>query len=103
MLFRPSGFYDASQGFGEIVGRVYDDLYGLSVLCVRIVQVNLQNQPHGPRWFSQDDVGQLVRRCIEAENIESGAYHGVSGNARGVWDLSATERDLGYRPSDGIR
>ena len=102
MPFRPSGFYGASKAFGEILGRVYADHYDLSVLCIRIVQVNRENRPHSPRWFSHDDVAQLVRRCIEAENIRFGVYYGVSGNAQAVWDISNAERDLGYRPKDGI-
>ena len=103
MPFRPSGFYGASKGFGEILGRVYADHYGLSVLCIRIVQVNRENRPHGPRWFSHDDVEQLVRRCIETKDVTFGVYYGVSGNRDAVWDISNSERDLDYRPKDGIR
>ena len=100
MPFRPSGFYGASKAFGEILGRVYADHYGLSVLCIRIVQVNKENRPHGPRWFSHDDVEQMVRRCIEAKDIKFSVYYGVSGNSHAVWDLSNSQRDLGYRPKD---
>ena len=103
MPFRPSGFYGASKAFGEILGRVYADHYGLSVLCIRIVQVNRENRPHGARWFSHNDVEQMVRRCIETEDITFGIYYGVSDNSGAVWDLSNAERDLGYRPTDGIR
>jgi nucleoside-diphosphate-sugar epimerase len=100
MPFRPSGFYGASKAFGEILGRVYAEHYGLSVLCIRIVQVNKENRPHGPRWFSHDDVEQMVRCCIEAKDIKFGVYYGVSGNSHAVWDLSNSQRDLGYRPKD---
>ena len=100
MPFRPSGFYGASKAFGEILGRVYADHYGLSVLCIRIVQVNRENRPHSPRWFSHDDVEQMVRCCIEAKDIKFGVYYGVSGNSHAVWDLSNSRRDLGYRPKD---
>jgi uronate dehydrogenase len=103
MPFRPSGFYGASKAFGEILGRLYADRYGLSVLCIRIVQVNRENRPHGPRWFSHDDLEQLVRRCIEVEDISFGVYYGVSANSQAVWDLSNAERDVGYQPKDGIR
>ena len=89
MPFRPSGFYGASKAFGEILGRVYADQYGLSVLCIRIVQVNRENRPHSPRWFSHDDVEQMVRRCIEAKGIDFGVYYGVSGNSHAVWDISS--------------
>ena len=102
MPFRPSGFYGASKAFGEILGRVYSDHHGLSVLCIRIVQVNRENRPHGPRWFSHDDVEQMVRRCIEAKDIKFGVYYGVSGNSHAVWDMSSAQADLGYVPKDGI-
>lgn len=98
--FRPSGLFGTSKAFGEILGRAYADHYGLSVLCIRIVQVNRENRPHGPRWFSHDDVEQMVRRCIEAKDIKFGVYYGVSGNSHAVWDISNAERDLGYRPRD---
>jgi nucleoside-diphosphate-sugar epimerase len=101
--FRPSGFYGASKGFGEVLGRVYSDHYGLSVLCIRIVQVNREDRPHGPRWFSHDDLDQLVRRCIAVRDVSFGVYWGVSDNSHAVWDLSNAERDLGYRPRDGVR
>jgi nucleoside-diphosphate-sugar epimerase len=101
--FRPSGFYGASKAFGEVLGRVYADHYGLSVLCIRIVQVNRENRPHGPRWFSHDDMEQLVRRCIETRDTRFGVYYGVSANSRSVWDISNAYHDLGYRPKDGIR
>lgn len=103
MPFRPSGFYGASKAFGEILGRVYADHYDLSVLCIRIVQANRDDRPLGPRWFSHDDVEQMVRLCIDAEDIKFGVYYGVSDNSHAVWDLSNSESDLGYRPKDGIR
>lgn len=102
MPFRPSGVYGVSKAFGEILGRVYADHHGLSVLCIRIVQANAENHPHGPRWFSHDDVEQMVRRCIETKDIDFGVYYGVSGNSHAVWDLSNSKRDLGYEPTDGI-
>ena len=71
--------------------------------CIRIVQANPENRLHGPRWFSHDNVEQMVRRCVEAGNIMFGVYCGVSGNGHAVWDISNAECDLGYRPKDGIR
>jgi nucleoside-diphosphate-sugar epimerase len=103
MPFRPSGFYGASKACGEILGRVYADHHGLSVICIRIVQVNADNRPHGPRWFSHDDLEQMVRRCIEVPDIRFAVYYGVSGNSHAIWDLSTNERDLGYYPKDGIK
>ena len=44
-----------------------------------------------------------MRRCIEAKDIAFGVYYGVSANSNAVWDISNAERDLGYRPKDGIR
>lgn len=103
MPFRPSGFYGASKAFGEILGRVYADHYGLSVLCIRIVQVYPENSPRSHRWFSHDDLERLVRKCIEAQNLRFGVYYGISANSHAIWDLSNAEREIGYRPQDGIR
>ena len=67
---------------------------------MRIVQVNNENSPDGTRWFSHDDIEQMVRRCIEAQEIKCGVYYGVSANSPAVWDISNAERDLGYQPWD---
>ena len=101
--FRPSGFYGASKAFGEILGRVYSDHHGLSVLCIRIVQANRENHPHSPRWFSHNDVEQMVRKCIEEKDLPFGVYYGVSANRHAIWDILNAEQNLGYRPIDGIR
>ena len=101
--FRPSGFYGASKAFAEILGRVYSDQHGLSVLCIRIVQANQENRPHSPRWIRHSDVEQMLRKCIEAKDLPYGVYYGVSDNRNAIWDISNAERDLGYRPIDGIR
>ena len=77
--FRSSGLFGTSKAFGEILGRAYADHYGLSVLCIRIVQVNRENRPHGPRWFSHDDVEQMVRRLYRGEG------HQVRRLLWGLW------------------
>ena len=68
-----------------------------------IVQANRENHNHSHRWFSHDDLEQLVRRCIEATDIAFGVYYVVSANSNAVWDISNAERDLDYRLKDGIR
>ena len=99
--FRPNRLYGVSKAFGEVLGRMYSHYHGLSILCIRIVQVNPENRPSGPGWFSHDDLEQMVRRCIEAKDIPFGVYYGVSGNKHAIWDISNSERELGHKPKDG--
>ena len=45
----------------------------------------------------------ILNTHIPEDHKWFGVYYGVSDNAHVVWDLSGAERDLGYRPKDGIR
>jgi len=66
---RPDTRYGVSKVFGEAVGRLYADKYGLSVACLRIGTFRTPERPIDSRqlltWISHRDMVQLVRRCID--------------------------------------
>jgi uronate dehydrogenase len=98
---RPDSLYAVSKVFGEALGRMYADKYGLSVVSLRIGTCceSPLNRRTLSTWLSFRDLVQLVRICVEAPAVHYETVWGVSGNTRGWWDNRAAER-LGYRPGD---
>ena len=107
-VFRPDSFYGAAKVWGEALGRYYSDRFGLEVICLRIGSYQYRQKPpswtSGIRilstWLSDRDLVQLVRRSIDTPNIRFGIYYGISNNARGYWDLTNAQSELGYTPQD---
>jgi uronate dehydrogenase len=98
---RPDSRYGLSKVFGEQVGRLYADKYGLEVFCLRIG--NLNPKPVDKRrlsiWLSPRDLAQLVRIGVDHPDIRFEIVYGVSNNRRSWYDNSNAAR-LGYRPLD---
>jgi uronate dehydrogenase len=98
---RPDTFYGVSKAFGEVLGRLYADKYGLEVVCLRIG--GFAERPTTLRqlsmWLSPRDCIQLVRCCLDAPAVGFTVVYGVSANTRSWWkDDSAAS--LGYQPQD---
>jgi uronate dehydrogenase len=100
---RPDTRYGVSKVFGEAVGRLYADKYGLSVACLRIGTFRTPDRPIEARqlltWISHRDMVQLVRRCIDYPDYHYVTVYGVSNNLRSRWD-NTNVKFLGYRPQD---
>ena len=98
---RPDSRYGVSKVFGEALGSLYADKYGMEVVCVRIGNVN--PRPMDKRrlsiWLSPRDLAQLVSIAIDKPGIRFEIVYGVSGNRRSWYDNSNAER-LGYAPRD---
>jgi uronate dehydrogenase len=101
VYIKPDGRYGVSKVFGEALGSLYADKYGLEVFLMRIGNVN--RQPLDKRrlsiWISPRDIAQLVSIGIDHPDIRFEIVYGVSGNKRSWYDNSNAER-LGYRPQD---
>ncbi len=98
---KPDSRYGVSKVFGEQLGSLYSDKYGLEVFCIRIG--NLNPAPADKRrlslWLSPRDLSQLVQIGIEHPGIRFEIVYGVSGNKRSWYDNSNAQR-LGYKPQD---
>jgi uronate dehydrogenase len=101
MYPKPDSRYGVSKVFGEALGSLYADKYGMQFMMVRIGNVN--PEPIDKRrlsiWVSPRDIAQLVSIGIEHPDIRFEIVYGVSGNTRSWYDNSNAER-LGYRPKD---
>jgi len=100
---RPDSLYGVSKVFGEALGRMYADKYGMSVACLRIGTFRTPDRPSEARqlltWLSHRDMAQLARRCIEHEAYHFVVVYGASNNLRNRWDNSNV-KFLGYAPQD---
>jgi len=98
---RPDSRYGVSKIFGEAMGALYADKYGLGVLAIRIGFVDIR--PIDVRrlsiWVSPRDLAQLVSIGLEHPDLGYGVVYGMSDNARAWWDNSSALR-LGYKPQD---
>lgn len=99
---KPDSRYGLSKVFGEAIGSLYADKYGMEVFCIRIGNVN--SAPVDKRrlsiWLSPRDLSRLVTIGIEHPRIRFEIVYGVSGNKRSWYNNSNATR-LGYRPHDG--
>jgi uronate dehydrogenase len=101
VYIRPDGRYGVSKVFGEALGSLYADKYGMEVFLMRIGNVN--PVPLDKRrlsiWLSPRDLAQLVSIGIEHPDIRCEIVYGISGNKR-AWYDNANAARLGYRPQD---
>jgi uronate dehydrogenase len=101
VYIKPDGRYGVSKVFGEALGSLYADKYGMQVFLMRIGNVN--PEPLDKRrlaiWLSPRDLAQLVQIGIDHPDVRFEIVYGVSGNKRSWYDNSNATR-LGYRPLD---
>ncbi|MEA3193006.1 MAG: uronate dehydrogenase [Betaproteobacteria bacterium] len=98
---RPDSRYGVSKVFGEALGRLYTDKYGMEMFMIRIGNVN--PKPLDKRrlsiWISPRDIAQLVSIGIDRPGIEFEIVYGISRNKR-AWYDNANAYRLGYQPQD---
>lgn len=102
---RPDSDYGASKAFGEALGRLYSEHFGLQVACLRIGSFTEENDPTAnirmrATWCSHRDLAQLIRLCLKAPDLQFDIFYGVSANTWRFWDTSHAESVLGYRSAD---
>jgi uronate dehydrogenase len=98
---RPDSRYGVSKVFGEALGRLYADKYGMEMFMIRIGNVN--PKPVDKRrlsiWISPRDIAQLVAIGIDRPGIKFEIVYGISRNKR-AWYDNANAYRLGYDPQD---
>jgi uronate dehydrogenase len=98
---RPDTYYGVSKVFGEALGRLMVDRYGLEVVCLRIG--SWKDRPESIRelstWLSPADGVRLIHASLSAPDVTFEVVYGISANTRAWWDL-APARALGYLSVD---
>jgi uronate dehydrogenase len=99
---RPDSLYGVTKVFGEALGRLYADKFGLQVITVRIG--SFEQQPSDPRhlhtWLSPGDALRLFKACLTARSIDYLTVYGVSANTQTWWPSGEAARIIGYEPQD---
>jgi uronate dehydrogenase len=95
---RPDGLYGASKVWGEALGRMYYDRFGLSVVCLRIgsFRPRPQEKRELATWLSHADGVRLVRAALTAE-VGFAIVYGASANTRRWWPPDTL---IGFQPQD---
>lgn len=98
---RPDSLYGVTKVYGEALGRMYADKFGVEVICVRIG--GFRERPNQVRdlstWLSHGDAVRLFAACLSAPASGFRIVYGASANTRLFWDLTSA-RELGYAPQD---
>lgn len=98
---RPDTYYGLSKVFGEALGRLYVDRFGMRFAGLRIG--SFDDRPRSPRglstWLSHGDAVRLVHACLTAPDLTYALVWGISANTRRWFDLEPG-RALGYQPAD---
>ena len=97
---RPDTYYGVSKAFGEALGRLYAEKWGVSVVCIRIGSCIERpvDRRHLSTWLSPRDAINLFTAAVDAP-VQFSIVYGISANTRGWWDLTSA-RALGYEPQD---
>ena len=98
---KPDSRYGVSKAFGEQIGSLYADKYGMEVFCMRIGNVTVAppDKRRLSNWISPRDFARLVSVGIDNPDIRFEIVYGVSDNTRTWYDNSNAYR-LGYKPQD---
>ena len=106
-LLRPDCLYGVSKAFGEAIGRLYFDKYGISFIALRIGGVLMKegwqrrSYPGLAMWLSHRDAAQLIERSIDApQSVGYQIVYGMSGNSLRIHEIETAQSILGYRPQD---
>ena len=104
-MIRPDSIYGASKVWGEALGRYFSTEYGISVLCVRIGNVRIENRPVVVRekavYFSHNDCATFFQKCVElSDDVKYDILFATSNNKYAWRDLQHSRDVLGYEPND---
>lgn len=96
---RPDGNYGLSKVWGEAMGHLYFDKFGIETVSLRIGSAieRPTEQRHLSTWIGYDDLEDLVWRAATVKGVGCLTVWGVSANTRSWWD-NTEANILGYVP-----
>jgi nucleoside-diphosphate-sugar epimerase len=101
---RPIAVCYVSKVFGEALGRMYSDQFGISVLNIRFGAVLARDKPvlrrHYPGYLSHADCVQLIEVCIDApDSLRYDTFDAISNNRYRWRDIEHAREAIGYVPA----
>lgn len=100
-ILRPDSRYAVGKAFGESIGALYAYKHGMSVLAIRIGNVNTRpiDRRRLGSWISARDLAQLVQIGVEHSDFVFEIVYGISDATGRHYDNSSAYA-LGYIPQD---
>jgi len=106
----PGDHYGVSKATGEILGRMYADRFGISVICARLgwfvrnpdEASRVESVVSGTRiYLSHDDALEFFVRAVSVEKVAFAAVFVVSKNGgNALFDVEPTRELFGFEPRD---
>ena len=101
MLPRPESYYSISKVFGENLGYLYANKYGMECVSVRIGNVRADRpEAEHPHHLSHADIVRVFERALIHPGIGYEVVFGVSGGDWPLYDLEHGRRAIGYEPEE---
>jgi nucleoside-diphosphate-sugar epimerase len=102
---RPRGDYTVTKLWAEAIGRAYSEAHDMSVICIRVGKVEIEDVPLNARnaavWCSHNDMMQLLRLCVAAPDaLRFDIFFSVSDNPMNYRDWHHANDVLGFKPAD---
>lgn len=98
---RPDSIYGLSKCYGELLGSLYFDKFGVENVAVRIGSCfpKPTNRRAMATWLSYDDFTRLIKAIFNAERVAHTMVYGASANREQWWD-NRHAAFLGWVPQD---
>ena len=102
---RPRNMYSVSKMFTENLGRMYSEQHDLSVICIRIGKVEIDDVPLNARnasvWCSHRDILQMIDKAVNApDDLKFAVVFACSDNPTRYRDIEHAKETLGFVPQD---
>ncbi len=102
---RPSNMYSVSKMFTENLGRMYSEQHDMSIICIRIGKVEIEDVPLNARnasvWCSHRDIIQMIDKAVHApEDLKYAVVFACSDNPTRYRDIEHARNVLGFVPKD---
>ena len=102
---RPTGMYSVSKMFTENLGRMYSEEHDMSIICIRIGKVEIEDVPLNARnasvWCSHRDIIQMIDKAVHApEDLKYAVVFACSDNPTRYRDIEHARNVLGFVPKD---
>lgn len=102
---RPRNMYSVSKMFTENLGRMYSEQHDMSIICIRIGKVEIDDVPLNARnasvWCSHRDILQMIDKAVHAPvDLKFALVFACSDNPTRYRDIEHAKNVLGFVPQD---
>lgn len=102
---RPTSMYSVSKMFTENLGRMFAEQHDMSVICIRIGKVEIEDVPLNARnasvWCSHRDILQMIDKAVHApDDLKYAVVFACSDNPTRYRDIEYAKYVLGFVPQD---